>query len=86
MQAKLFEHSAFETHSGRQFGGDPIYSLRQEHDGESPTGRHSAFGPHGEGLHGFVGSAGLSTKIYNHRLSTQLRMNVTQEIYQSESI
>lgn len=32
-------------------------SARQEHDGESPTTRHSEFGPQGEGWHGSFGGA-----------------------------
>lgn len=49
MHAKLFEHSVLETHSGRQFGGAPMKSLKQEQDGVSPIGLHSEFGPHGDG-------------------------------------
>lgn len=42
-------HSELLIHSGRQFGGNPENSGRQEHDGESPTALHSEFGPHGDG-------------------------------------
>lgn len=64
MQAKLKEHSVLPAHSGRQFGGDPMYSCRHEHDGESPIGLHSEYGPHGDGWHGLIGSCcgGGSTK------------------------
>lgn len=63
MQARLLAHSEFETHSGRQFGGVPIYSRRHEQDGDSPIARHSEFGPQGDGRHGSIGSrgGGLST-------------------------
>ena len=57
MQAKCEEHSSFTTHSGRQFGGDPTYSGRQEHDGMSPFTWQIALGPQGEGRHGLVGGA-----------------------------
>lgn len=40
IHAKLAEQSLFVIHSGRQFGGDPINSGKQEHDGESPTALH----------------------------------------------
>ena len=49
MHAKLLGHSELLTHSGRQLGGEPIYSFKHEQDGESPTGRHSELGPHGDG-------------------------------------
>jgi len=57
------------THSGLQFGGDPVKSGRQEHDGLSPATWHAALGPHGEGWHGFVGAAsggGAANKKYTH--------------------
>jgi hypothetical protein len=50
-------------HSGRQFGGEPINSGKQEHDGESPTALQFEFGPHGDGLQGSTWSlGGASTK------------------------
>lgn len=58
MHARLVEHSEFEMHSGRQLGGVPINSRRHEQDGESPIGRHSELAPHGDGLHGSIGSLG----------------------------
>lgn len=42
MQAKWLEHSVLLTHSGRQFGGEPINSGRHEQDGESPETLHCA--------------------------------------------
>jgi len=36
MHAKLLEQSALIVHSGLQFGGDPIYDGRHEHEGEPP--------------------------------------------------
>lgn len=63
IHAKWLRHSAFETHSGLQLGGAPINSLKQEQDGEAPLGRHSAFGPQGDGWHGLTGSAGFSTNL-----------------------
>lgn len=55
MHAKWLLHSLLLTHSGLQFGGAPKKSGKQEHDGDSPTTLHCAFGPHGEGWQGFVG-------------------------------
>lgn len=49
MQARWLGHSLLLTHSGLQFGGDPINPSRQEHDGESPISLHSEFGPQGDG-------------------------------------
>lgn len=63
MQANWLGHSELLTHSGLQFGGEPMKPKRQEHDGESPDTRHSAFGPHGDGWHGFAGTTGSSSKI-----------------------
>jgi len=53
-------HSEFEMHSGRQLGGAPTNSGRQEQDGDSPDTRHSELGPQGEGWQGFCG---LSSRI-----------------------
>lgn len=49
-------------HSGLQFGGLPINVGTQEHDGELPISRHSAFGPHGDGIQGFLMSGTESSK------------------------
>lgn len=54
MQAKFDSHSLLLVHSGRQFGGDPLYSGKQEQDGEPLISLHSEFGPHGEGSQGLV--------------------------------
>jgi hypothetical protein len=43
------------THSGLQFGGEPIFPGKHEQAGLSPTARHSELGPQGEGIHGFAG-------------------------------
>lgn len=64
IQAKLYEHSLLLTHSGRQFGGDPTYSSKQEQDGDVPWIWHCEYGPHGEGTHGFrTGSSSISAKL-----------------------
>lgn len=49
-------------HSGRQFGGIPMNSGEQEQDGVSRTTEHCAFGPHGDGRQGSIGSGGVSAK------------------------
>lgn len=49
MQAKWFAHSLLLIHSGRQLGGIPMNSGKQEHDGESLITLHSALAPQGEG-------------------------------------
>lgn len=61
IQAKLLGHSELIEHSGRQFGGFPKYSGKQEQEGVPPTSRHWEFGPHGEGTQGFTicGSTGF---------------------------
>lgn len=53
MQAKELEHSELLMHSGLQFGGDPINSGKQEHEGDPLISLHCAFGPHGEGTQEF---------------------------------
>ena len=53
MQALSEEQSELTTHSGRQLGGEPIISGRQEHWQRSPITRGGLlFGPHGFGSHG----------------------------------
>lgn len=65
MHAKLFGHSLLLTHSGLQFGGTPTYCGKQEQDGEVPETLHWALGPHGEGLHGSIGTIGCSASSTN---------------------
>jgi len=36
-----------------QFGGEPIKSGKQEHEGDCPLTWHWELGPQGEGTHGF---------------------------------
>lgn len=48
-QALSLEQSVFIEHSGRQFGGLPIYWGKHEHDGEFPMLRHCENGPQGDG-------------------------------------
>lgn len=49
IHAKLLGHSLLLTHSGLQFGGDPMNAGKQEHEGLSPVTLHCEFGPHGDG-------------------------------------
>lgn len=64
MQASELEHSLLLTHSGRQFGGVPMNSGKQEQEGISPFTTHWELGPHGEGMQGFPFSGGAaSTKM-----------------------
>lgn len=44
--------SLLVAHSGRQFGGTPMYSGRHLHAGWPSKFLHSELEPHGEGLHG----------------------------------
>lgn len=59
-QARFVEHSALTTHSGLQFGGDPWYSGRHEHTAFPFFSMHLLFGPHGDGVHGWGVSGGMS--------------------------
>lgn len=52
--AKLAGHSAFKIHSGRQFGGLPTKSGRQEQTGVSLKTLHCEFGPQGDGIQGLI--------------------------------
>lgn len=54
IQAKFDSHSELTTHSGRQFGGEPIKSGKQEQTACPLVSLHWLLGPHGEGIHGFV--------------------------------
>jgi hypothetical protein len=47
MHARLLEHSEFDVHSGRQFGGEPIISGKQEQVACSLTSLQIEFWPHG---------------------------------------
>lgn len=59
MQAKFPGHSAFRVHSGRQFGGRPMYfGVHEQTAVSSLTTRHCEFGPQGDGTHGLVGCVG----------------------------
>lgn len=63
IQAWWAKHSLLLTHSGRQFGGELINPGKQVQDGESFITWHRALGPHGDGLHTFIISGLVSTKI-----------------------
>lgn len=53
------------VHSGLQFGGDPMYVGKQEHEGAPPISRHSLLGPHGDGMHGFfIETSTAAAKIF----------------------
>ena len=54
-------HSLLIKHSGRQFGGAPMFPLVQEHIGRSPKALQTELGPHGLGTHGSLGREGVST-------------------------
>ena len=62
MQACCVGHSELLTHSGLQFGGIPINSGRQEHEGALLIIWHRALGPHGDGWQGFTGISGCFAK------------------------
>lgn len=51
------------VHSGRQFGGLPVYCNKQEHDGCPPMSRHSENGPHGDGMQGLEGDDMISATV-----------------------
>lgn len=83
MQAKWLEHSLLLTHSGLQFGGDPINCGKHEQEGLSLITWHWAFGPHGDGWHGFIGLITVGTEDENNvnlypRSSYLGRDNVTE--------
>ena len=61
MQAKLLEHSLLLTHSGLQFGGEPIKSGKQAQDGLSLIVWYMELGPHWQEAH--VSSCGGLTAI-----------------------
>lgn len=62
IQAILVAHSVLLVHSGRQLGGDPIYSFMQLHWALSPFSMHSELGPHGEGRQGFTFTGGVAAR------------------------
>jgi hypothetical protein len=52
IQALLLGHSELMEHSGRQFGGEPIYVDKHEQEGDPLISRHCENGPQGDGLQG----------------------------------
>lgn len=60
----MLEHSLLLMHSGRQFGGSPMKSYKQEQDGILFVSLHKELGPQGDGTHGFTSSvnSGSSNK------------------------
>lgn len=81
VHARFMGQSELTRHSARQFGGDPMYVGRQEHDGVPPMFLHSAYMPHGEGMQGSVGAREQSFKggseicstCYNHNDTTDVK-------------
>lgn len=76
MHARLAGQSDWITHSGRQFGGRPIYSFKQEHTGWLLISRHCENCPQGLGIHGWVGSlySGVSKYKDTIRFGKQNRL------------
>lgn len=70
MQDSLGEQSSLMTHSGRQFGGAPMYPGKHWHEGVPPWLRQVDEGPHGFGWHG---SRGVSIFSISCRIGWQLR-------------
>lgn len=62
IHANLSAHSLLLIHSGLQYGGDPTYSGKQEHDGKPLRTLQTAFDPHGDGWQGST-KTGSSSKI-----------------------
>lgn len=58
MHAKEIGHSLLLIHSGRQLGGNPINSGKQEQENEPPATLHIELGPQGDGSQGFTVTAG----------------------------
>lgn len=74
IQAKWGAHSLFARHSGRQFGGAPMYSGIHWQEGIwLPFSWQIELGPHGDGWQGFIGAVGNSrAKIRKHQLQAHL--------------
>ena len=67
IQASWLGHSLLLMHSGRQYGGEPENSGRQEHEAWSLSTWHWAFGPQGDGWQGFPGAGlGAGTLCEQH--------------------
>lgn len=47
-------HSEFVTHSGRQFGGEPMWLGKHEQIAWLSFTRHCELAPQGDGTHGFT--------------------------------
>lgn len=64
--AKFVGHSALVVHSGRHIGGFPIKDGKQEHTAWLFNSLHWLFAPHGDGIHGYIGSIWVTKikKIY----------------------
>lgn len=56
-QARSLGQSEWTTHSGLQYGGEPTYDGKQEHEANPLLSRHSAYEPQGEGTQGSDGAA-----------------------------
>lgn len=65
--ARFNGHSELWTHSGRQTGGLPINPRRHEHTAWEFTSLHWLFGPHGDGLQGFVFIGAENTSVINRK-------------------
>lgn len=63
IQALSLEQSEFIVHSGRQFGGVPMYFCKQEQDGRPLNSTHNENGPQGDGRHGFLETGSISGSI-----------------------
>jgi hypothetical protein len=78
MHAKLSLHSEWLLHSGRQLGGDPVKSGKQEHLACSLIFWQLEFGPQGEGWQGFIGLCSITGGNFSimwHKIREKLVYN-----------
>lgn len=74
-------------HSGLQFGGVPVNSGKQEHEGESFTTWQIALGPQGDGWQRLIGTGGSSAVIrMNNILQTLTDYTSILSLYQETEL
>lgn len=80
--ARAAGHSALIVHSGRQFGGDPMYPGWQLQAGVSPVLTHIELGPQGEGWQGSSGIGAGAKKIFSHEYKFKIIcFKITEVLY-----
>lgn len=86
LQDKSGGHSELTTHSGRQFGGEPLNEGKQEHTACPFISLHWLLAPQGVGLQGFVSNTWAENKAKYFQILMILKLYFLNFIFTKEPL